>query len=52
MLRGYRMLDDWDALVLIDESYEAQAIVLMDNLYIPLLCMFFGFSAMKTKQFQ
>ena len=32
MLRGYRMLDDWDALVLVDELYEAQSIILMDIL--------------------
>ena len=27
------MLDDWDALVLVDESYEAHSIILMDKLY-------------------
>jgi hypothetical protein len=35
MLHGYRMLDDWDALVLIDELYEVQSIILMDNVYTP-----------------
>ena len=28
MLHGYRMLNDWDTLVLIDEQYEAQSIIL------------------------
>ena len=35
MLHRYRMLDDWDALVLIDELYEVQSIILMDNVYTP-----------------
>ena len=48
MSLGYRMFDDWDALLLVSEMYEAQSLILMDNLYIPLLCMFFGFSTMKT----
>ena len=33
MLRGYRMLDDWDALVLVDETYEGHSIILMNYLY-------------------
>ena len=32
MLRGYSMLDNWDALELDGESYEVQSIILMDNL--------------------
>ena len=35
MLRGYRMLDNWDALVLVNESYDAHLINFMDNLYTP-----------------
>ena len=34
MLRKRRMLDDWDTLILVDEPYEAQSIILMDNMYI------------------
>ena len=40
VLHGYRMLNDWNAFVLVDESYEAQSMILMDNLYIPLIRMF------------
>ena len=35
MLRGYRMFDDWDALVLVDETYEGRSIILMNYLYTP-----------------
>ena len=42
MLRGYRMLGAWDALVLIDESYEAHCVSLMDNLSTPLTLHVFG----------
>jgi hypothetical protein len=33
---GYRMLGVWDALVLVDESYEAHYVSLMHNFYTPL----------------
>jgi hypothetical protein len=35
MLCGYRMLDDWDSLVLVDETYEGHSIILMNYLYTP-----------------
>ena len=31
MLHGYRMLDDWDEFLLVDELYEVQCIILMDD---------------------
>ena len=31
MLHGYRILDDWDAFVSVDELYEVQSIILMDD---------------------
>ena len=34
MLRGQKMLDDWDALVLVDKPHEAQSIILLDYMYI------------------
>jgi len=35
LLQGYRMLGAWDALVLVDESYEAHYVSLMHNFYTP-----------------
>ena len=36
MLHGYtRMLGAWDALVLVDELYEAHSVSLMDNFHTP-----------------
>jgi hypothetical protein len=32
LLQGYRMLGAWEALVLVDESYEAHLVSLMDKL--------------------
>ena len=37
MFRGsMMMLDDWEALVLVDQSYEAQSLIHMDKVHIPL----------------
>ena len=35
MVHKYRMLGAWDALVLVDESYGAHLVSLMDNFYTP-----------------
>jgi hypothetical protein len=35
MLHGYRMLNDCDALVLVNESYDAHLVILVGNLYTP-----------------
>jgi hypothetical protein len=32
---GYRMLGVWDALVMVDESYEAHYVSLLHNFYTP-----------------
>jgi hypothetical protein len=46
------MLGVWDALVLVDESYEAHYVSFMHNFYTPLLWMHFGYSTGKTNEFQ
>jgi hypothetical protein len=35
MLRWYRMLDDCNALVLVNESYDAHSVIFLNNLYTP-----------------